>query len=150
MPEANLGTRLLARRHERKLSLRAAADEVGVSFNTLARVERGSMPSGHNYEAIMSWLGVSGVVAAAVEADLRELSERPGTAGLRSIARVLADVLDSDAPATAKVQASKTLTDVLMRLAGPATPLSGSDAVERIRGSRARRRTPAAGPPLGT
>jgi hypothetical protein len=65
--------------------------------------------------------------------------------GLRETARVLADVLDSDAPATAKVQASKTLTDVLMRLAGPSVPANkAGDAVERIRSSRARRRAPAA------
>jgi transcriptional regulator with XRE-family HTH domain len=135
LSDSDLGSRLLARRHEQKLSLRAAAEEIGVSFNTLSRVERGHMPSGHNKEAIMSWLGASGIVASAVEEDLLALPVRAGTAGLRAAARVLADVLDSDAPATAQVQASKTLTDVLVRLAGPARGASGGgDAVERIRG----------------
>jgi len=93
------------------------------------------------------------VVRAAVEEDLTELAAGAprASAGLRATARVLADVLDSDAPATAKVQASKTLTDVLVRLAGPPAGASGAgDAVERIRGTRARRRAPAAESSLGS
>jgi hypothetical protein len=82
-------------------------------------------------------------VVAAVESDLAELPARPGTAGLRATARVLAGVLDSEAPATAKVAASKTLTDVLVRLAGGA-PGGGDDPVGRIRGRGPRRRESAA------
>jgi hypothetical protein len=68
-------------------------------------------------------------VRKAVEADLAEIAEtgaRPASAGLQEVARVLAAVLDGDAPAMAKVQASKTLMDVLVRLAGPASAASGA------------------------
>lgn len=86
-----------------------------------------------------------GAVRQAVEEDLAELVSTPRvSAGLRATARVLADVLDSDAPATAKVQASKTLTDVLVRLAGPMAVGGSGDPVERIRGRGPRRRAPAA------
>lgn len=85
---------------------------------------------------------MAGEVLAAVEADLQELAERPGTAGLRATARVLAGVLDSGAPATAKVAASKTLTDVLVRLAGGSAG-GGVDAVGRIRKRGPRGREPA-------
>lgn len=84
-----------------------------------------------------------GEVLRAVRADLAELPERPGTAGLRATALTLARVLDSDAPAMAKVAASKTLTDVLVRLAG-GQPGGGVDAVGRIRGRGPRRRESAA------
>jgi hypothetical protein len=84
-----------------------------------------------------------GAVLAAVESDLQALPEQVGTAGLRATARVLAGVLDSEAPATAKVAASKTLADVLVRLAGGQAQASG-DPVGRIRGRGPRRREAAA------
>lgn len=83
-----------------------------------------------------------GAVLAAIEQDLKAWPTRPGQTALVATALVLARVLDDEkAPATAKVAASKTLTDVLVRLAGPSVaPAGGGDAVERIRGARSRRR----------
>src|SRR3954451_15501854 len=60
MPEpiADLGAVLRARRRERRLSLRDLADETGVSFNTLSRVERGHIPDLKNFHRITDWLGM--------------------------------------------------------------------------------------------
>jgi hypothetical protein len=88
-----------------------------------------------------------GAVRRGVEADLREIALTglpPVSAGLQEVARVLAGVLDDDGPTTAKVQAAKTLADVLAQLRGASGPVTGGDAVDRIRGARARRRGAAA------
>lgn len=60
MPEpiSQLGVRLKARRRERRLSLRDLADETGVSFNTLSRVERGHVPDLKNFRRIVDWLDI--------------------------------------------------------------------------------------------
>lgn len=136
---AELAGALAARRRERGLSLRDVAEETGVSFNTLSRIERGRAPDLRNYLRVAAWLGPAPAgVRGAVDADLEALRERDGTAGLRATARVLADVLDSGAPAAAKVAASKTLADVLVRLAGGGG--GADDPVGRIRGRGPRRR----------
>lgn len=48
------------RRHRDNLglSLRAAADQSGVPFNTLARVEKGHLPDLANFRRIVDWLGL--------------------------------------------------------------------------------------------
>jgi transcriptional regulator with XRE-family HTH domain len=58
MPEpiANLAAILKARRREKRLSLRDLADQTGVSFNTLSRVERGQIPDLKNFRLIVDWL----------------------------------------------------------------------------------------------
>lgn len=48
-----------AERQRRGLSLRAAAEEADVPFNTLARVEKGHLPDLANFRRIVSWLGLS-------------------------------------------------------------------------------------------
>ncbi|ACU75763.1 helix-turn-helix domain protein [Catenulispora acidiphila DSM 44928] len=50
----------LVQRHraERGLSLRAAAEESEVPFNTLARVEKGHLPDLANFRRIVEWLGL--------------------------------------------------------------------------------------------
>lgn len=56
-----LGLSLRAERRRRGISLRDLADETGVSFNTLSRVERGHLPDLTNYERITKWLGAPGI-----------------------------------------------------------------------------------------
>lgn len=51
-----LGAMLRARRRARHLSLRDLAAEIGVSFNTLSRVERGHVPDIKNFQRIVEWL----------------------------------------------------------------------------------------------
>jgi transcriptional regulator with XRE-family HTH domain len=46
-------------RKELGLSLRAAADQSGVPFNTLARVEKGYLPDLANFRRIVEWLGLA-------------------------------------------------------------------------------------------
>lgn len=57
-PIANLASTLRARRREMRLSLRDLADQTGVSFNTLSRVERGHVPDLTNFQRIIDWLGM--------------------------------------------------------------------------------------------
>lgn len=45
-------------RRRRGLSLRAAAEQADVPFNTLARVEKGHLPDLANFRRIVSWLGL--------------------------------------------------------------------------------------------
>lgn len=58
--QPGLGEALRAERRSRRLSLRDLADEIGVSFNTLSRTERGHLPELQNYERIVKWLGAPG------------------------------------------------------------------------------------------
>lgn len=53
-----LGAVLRARRRARRLTLRDLADEIGVSLNTLSRVERGHLPDLKNFQRIVDWLEV--------------------------------------------------------------------------------------------
>ena len=53
-----LGAVLKATRRARRLTLRDLADQIGVSFNTLSRVERGHLPDRENFQRIVDWLEV--------------------------------------------------------------------------------------------
>lgn len=58
MPIEDLAPLLKQHRGREALSLRAAAAEAGVSFNTLARIERGHLPDTDNLLKVIAWLGV--------------------------------------------------------------------------------------------
>lgn len=49
---------LKQRRTSRRLSLRDLSTEIGVSLNTLSRVERGHVPDLKNFHRIVEWLDV--------------------------------------------------------------------------------------------
>ena len=53
-----LGPMLRAERRRRHLSLRDLSDLIGVSVNTLSRVERGHLPDLRNYQRLVEWLDV--------------------------------------------------------------------------------------------
>lgn len=56
--EEKLVTAVRAKREQRGLSLRALAGEVGVSFSTLARIERGDgQPDNNSKVRLLEWLG---------------------------------------------------------------------------------------------
>lgn len=55
----DLAQLLRDRRATRGLGLRAAAEEAGVSFNTLARVEKGHVPDIETFSRIARWVGHS-------------------------------------------------------------------------------------------
>lgn len=46
-------------RRSRKLSLRKAAEETGVAFNTLARIEKGFIPDLETFRRVSAWIGMS-------------------------------------------------------------------------------------------
>lgn len=52
-----LGSRVAAQRKRLALSLRDASAVIGISFNTLARVERGHLPDLENFRRLQQWLG---------------------------------------------------------------------------------------------
>jgi hypothetical protein len=54
----SLGPLLDAERTRRRLSLREAADEMGLGFTTLARLENGKLPDMVNTFVIVDWLGL--------------------------------------------------------------------------------------------
>jgi transcriptional regulator with XRE-family HTH domain len=56
---ARLGPMLRERRKRQGWSLRRTASEVGVAFNTIARVEAGHLPDIDNYRKLSAWLGVN-------------------------------------------------------------------------------------------
>jgi transcriptional regulator with XRE-family HTH domain len=62
---ARLGPMLRERRKRQGWSLRRTADEVGVAFNTIARVEGGHLPDIDNYRKLSAWLGVGETGAVA-------------------------------------------------------------------------------------
>jgi transcriptional regulator with XRE-family HTH domain len=53
-----LKLRVRQHRNELGLSLRAAAEQSDVPFNTLARVEKGDLPDLANFRRIVEWLGL--------------------------------------------------------------------------------------------
>ena len=62
MPDANLhledlGPLVANERRRRGLSLRDAAKDAGVPFNTLARVERGHLPDLAKFKRLVEWAG---------------------------------------------------------------------------------------------
>lgn len=54
-----LRTLVAGERKRRGLSLRAAAEQAEVPFNTLARVEKGHLPDLANFRRIVEWLGLA-------------------------------------------------------------------------------------------
>ena len=54
---SDLGRLVAAERTRRGLSLREAASEVGIPFNTLARVEKGHVPDLPKFKRLVEWCG---------------------------------------------------------------------------------------------
>lgn len=120
-----------ARRRERGMSLRDLADETGVSFNTLSRVERGHVPDLHNFRQIIDWLGVP----AEVYLDREEPSSTP-----KAIARHLATDRRLTPEAAERIQ--RIVDDMYNELAQPHPFVT-------VHLRSARTFTPKAGPLLG-
>ena len=55
---AELSRLVSAERHRRGMSLRDAAEDIGIPFNTLARVERGSVPDVDKFMRLVQWCGI--------------------------------------------------------------------------------------------
>ena len=108
-----LGAILRARRREQRLSLRDLAAQIGVSFNTLSRVERGYVPDLRNFQRIVDWLDVPAESLLVAEADLTVTPE--------VIARHLRTDRLLSAEAAARI--SKIVEEMYHDLAGRSRPL---------------------------
>ena len=88
---SDLGRLVLAERSRRGISLRDAALDVGIPFNTLARVEKGHVPDLPKFKRLVEWCGAdikqffeiqekatttTDVIAAHLRAD-RDLPQKP-------------------------------------------------------------------------
>ena len=54
---SDLGQLVLAERSRRGMSLRKAAIDIGIPFNTLARVEKGHVPDLPKFKRLVEWCG---------------------------------------------------------------------------------------------
>lgn len=54
---SDLGRLVAAERERRGMSLREAASDLGIPFNTLARVERGHIPDLPKFKRLVEWCG---------------------------------------------------------------------------------------------
>ncbi|WP_404351131.1 helix-turn-helix domain-containing protein [Phycicoccus jejuensis] len=106
---AGLGESLRTERRRRRMSLRDLADEIGVSFNTLSRVERGHLPELKNYERIAKWLDAPGQSLFATD------EESPSTPEL--IAKHLYTDSRLDPDAATKIMS--VIQDLYANLAAP-------------------------------
>lgn len=98
---AQLGPLLQKRRTKLGWSLRRVADEVGVSFNTIARVESGHLPDLENYRKLSEWLGVGEIptegVASVVEVMSNHLRRDPALSqeDAQRIGRVIRELYEA-------------------------------------------------------
>ncbi|MCY4354271.1 MAG: helix-turn-helix transcriptional regulator [Truepera sp.] len=53
----DLGRLVMAERNRRGMSLREAATDTGIPFNTLARVEKGHLPDLSKFKRLVEWCG---------------------------------------------------------------------------------------------
>jgi len=98
---------ILVKRHrdELGLSLRAAAEQSEVPFNTLARVEKGHLPDLANFRRIVLWLGLA-----------PERFFQPALFRVENTPEVIASQLAQDPNLTAA--AAETIADVVRELYG--------------------------------
>lgn len=84
---AEFASRLREKRLSRGLSLRQAAQEVGVSATTFSRVERGDhLPDRENLLQLANWLGVTLEQVATTPADHDVVTHSPGESTVEAVA----------------------------------------------------------------
>jgi transcriptional regulator with XRE-family HTH domain len=100
-----LQTLVKAHRERLGLSLRAAAEQADVPFNTLARVEKGHLPDLANFRRIVLWLGLA-----------PERFFQPPMFRVENTPEIIASQLAQDPNLTAA--AAETIADVVRELYG--------------------------------
>lgn len=111
----DLGKLLRDRRVTKGLALRGAAEEAGVSFNTLARVERGHVPDIETFSRLARWVGRSPAEFLERESVTSDSTPELIEAHLRSDPALSADAAEAIAGVV------KELYDRLARPADAAT-----------------------------
>lgn len=124
MPEpttSKLGAALKTRRRAKRLTLRDLSDEIGVSFNTLSRVERGHIPDLKNFQRIVDWLDMPAemftqedvstpeVIARHLRSD-RRLSEDAATSILKIVDEMYRKLVGERPPLAIHLRSAKTFT----------------------------------------
>lgn len=122
-----------AHRERLGLSLRAAAEQADVPFNTLARVEKGHLPDLANFRRIVLWLGLAPErffqppmfrVENTPEIIASQLAQDPNLtpAAAETIADVVRELYGTlavkDREVTVHLRAAKTFTPEAARLLG--------------------------------
>ena len=104
-----LGQLVFAERERRGMSLREAASDIGIPFNTLARVERGHVPDLPKFKRLVEWSG----------ADIQQFFERleRATATTDLIAEHLH--ADTNLPPEAADRIASLVNDLYEALAEP-------------------------------
>ena len=121
----DLGSLVAAYRTERGLSLRRAAEETGVAFNTLARIEKGYVPDLATFRRLTLWIGVPAAEFFADDGDMRQstlevigaqlrMDPALGEAASEKISSILTELYaalaESPEPMAAHLRAAKTFT----------------------------------------
>ena len=120
-----LGSLVAAHRRDRGLSLRRAAEETSVAFNTLARIEKGYVPDLATFRRIAQWIGLpaadffrddQGSPSSTVDVIAAQLRKDPalGEEASEKIADILTELYAALAqpaePTAAHLRAAKTFT----------------------------------------
>ena len=119
-----LGSILRARRRQRRFSLRDLSTEIGVSVNTLSRVERGHVPDLKNFHKIVNWLDVPAdsllvaearststpeIIARHLRSD-RTLSEEAASQIARMVEEMYSNLATEDRHFTVHLRSARTFT----------------------------------------
>lgn len=110
-----LGDLVQDRRERERLSLRQAAEQAHVSFNTLARVERGNVPDLATFLKLIRWLGVD-----------PERFFQPQQRRFETTPELVAEILkqDPNLPADAAAKLSTVVADLYSSYARPRSQLA--------------------------
>lgn len=109
----DLGSLVAAYRRGRGLSLRRAAEETGVAFNTLARIEKGYVPDLATFRRLTLWIGIPA-------ADFFAEEESAPRSTLEEIGAQLR--MDPALGQAASEKISSILTELYAALAEPSEP----------------------------
>lgn len=113
-----LGRLVRERRADNRLSVRQAAQEAGVSFATLARVEDGGQPDFVTFMKLCAWLG------RPPSSFFQPVAERPTDHLEKALAHLAAD---PRLPTAAANQISSLVRDLYSALAQPVEPVPAMD-----------------------
>jgi transcriptional regulator with XRE-family HTH domain len=119
---SKLGAALKARRRIKRLTLRDLSAEIGVSFNTLSRVERGHIPDLRNFQRIIDWLEMPAeafteadglqtteVIARHLRSD-RRLTEEAATEIASMVEQMYRSLVAERSPLAIHLRSAKTFT----------------------------------------
>jgi len=132
---ARLGEMLKERRRRKRLSLRDLADQIGVSFNTLSRVERGHVPDLRNLRRIADWLEVpvEMFIEPSAAASTPEVIARHLTSDRRLSSEAAASIAEMVEEMYHRLLGEQPTLAVHLRSARTFTPSAGAELADILR-----------------